>query len=143
MAKAKAKTKVKPHRVAQTVTLLPASKGNLLCFELDGLVTTKDHKKNLVDPLRAAIRKYKKYRVVMVYKPTLEGWEPGAADQNLEIVLECMPFCERAAYVNPPKKKIYQMKMSEPLIDFDIRYFADGELDKALKWVRQGGKKRK
>jgi hypothetical protein len=141
MATAKAGTKTR--RVAPTVRILPESQGNVLCFELDGLITGRDHKKNLVEPLRAAVRKYKSYRVVMVYKPTLEGWEPAAADQNLEVVLECMPFCERAAYVNPPKKKIYQMKLSEPLIDFDIRYFADGELDKALKWVKQGGKKRK
>ena len=140
MAKAKV---AKASRTAPTVKLLPVSRGNMLCFELDRLVTAKDHRKYLVEPLRAAIRKYKSYRVVMVYRPTLEGWEPGAAEQNLEIVLECMPFCERAAYVNPPKKKIYQMKLSEPLIHFDIRYFADGEFDKALKWVMQGGKKEK
>jgi hypothetical protein len=120
----------------QTVRIHPATKGDLLCFELDGLVTQKDHKKYLVDPLRKAIKKYGEYRVLMLYKPTMKGWEPGAAEQNLAIVLECIPYCKKAAYVNPPKKKIYQMKMTEPLITFDIRYFDTRDFDKALKWIK-------
>ncbi|HTK84327.1 MAG TPA: STAS/SEC14 domain-containing protein [Patescibacteria group bacterium] len=119
-----------------TARIHPASKGNILCFELDGLVTQKDHKKCVVDSLRKTIKKYGEYRVVMIYKPTLKGWEPDAAEQNLEIVLECMPYCKKAAYVNPPKKKIYQMKMTESLIHFDIRYFDTRDLDKALKWIK-------
>lgn len=119
-----------------TVRIHPASKGNILCFELDGLITEKDHKKFVMDSLRRVIKKYGSYRVAMIYKPTLKGWEPGAAEQNLEIVLECMPYCERAAYVNPPKKKIYQMKMTQPLIHFDIGYFDSDELDEALEWIK-------
>lgn len=124
--------------VRQTVRIHPATKGNLLCFELDGLVTQKDHKRFLVDPLRKIIKRYGEYRVLMIYKPTMKGWEPDAAEQNLAIVLECIPYCKKAAYVNPPKKKIYQMKMTEPLITFDIRYFDTRDLDKALRWVKAG-----
>ena len=123
-----------------TVSLLPMGGKNILCFQLDGFVTQQDHKKFLIDPLREAVKKHGRYRVVMIYKPTFEGWEAAAADDNMNIVLECMPFCERAAYVNPPKKKIMQMKMSEPLIKFDIRYFDSAQTDEALVWIRQDAK---
>ena len=123
-----------------TVSLHPASGKNILCFQLDGFVTRDEHKKFLIDPLREAVKKYGTYRVVMIYQPTFEGWEPEAAEDNMNIVLECMPFCERAAYVNPPKKKILQMKMAEPLIHFDIRYFDSVQTDEALAWIRQGAK---
>lgn len=123
-----------------TVSLHPASGKNILCFQLDGFVTRNEHKKFLIDPLREAVKKYGNYRVIMIYKPTFEGWEAAAADDNMKIVLECMNFCERAAYVNPPKKKIMQMKMSEPLIKFDIRYFDTAQTDEALAWIRQDAK---
>jgi hypothetical protein len=121
----------------RTVTIHPESRGNVICFELDGFVSQEDHRKFLIDPLRTLIKEHGTYRVIMVYKPGFEGWQPGAAEDNLEIVLECAPVCERAAYVNPPKKKILQMKLSKPMIKFEIRYFETDQFDEALAWIRQ------
>src|SRR4051812_39104382 len=97
-----------------TVSYRTAGRDNILCFELDGHVTRDDQRKFLIEPLRAAVKKHGRYRVIMIYRPGFEGWEPEAAQDNMNIVLECMPFCDRAAYVNPPKKKILQMKITEP-----------------------------
>ncbi len=123
-----------------TVSFRTLGSKDVICFELDGYVTHADHTKFLVEPLRETVKTQGRYRVLMIYKPTFEGWEPEAAQDNMDIVLEFMPFCDRAAYVNPPKKKILQMKITEPLINFDIRYFESGQTDEALAWLKQDAK---
>jgi len=51
--------------------------------------------------------------------------------------IECLPFCERIAYVNPPEQKILQLKLMNPLTKSPIRFFDMSQLDEALAWTRQ------
>lgn len=118
-----------------TAIVLPESEGNLLCVQFSGLVNARDHEKAVSEPIREIIARHGSYRVLILYR-NFQGWEPDAADLNMKLILDCAPVCERVAYVNPPEKKILQMKLSQPLVLGEIRFFDADKLQEALDWMK-------
>jgi hypothetical protein len=126
-----------PSRKERTVRIRPESAGNLLCVELSGAVTEKDHEEFIVSPVRQILKKYPSNRYLAIFMPDFKGWMPSAAESNMKIIIECARSCERLAYVNPPKRKILQIKLSKPLLKCPVRFFNTAQLDEALTWIRE------
>jgi hypothetical protein len=114
----------------------PESRANLLCLEFSGTISHQDHEKFLVEAVREIIKTYSSYKLLCVFMPDFRDWEEEAADENIKIIVECADRCERLAYVNAPKKKIYQIKLMGPLIKCPIRYFDTSQVDEALVWIK-------
>ena len=60
-----------------------------------------------------------------------------AAAANLDNILRFGKYAPRVAFVNPPQKKILQMKLMPPEIrGKEVRFFNSGQLPEAIAWIK-------
>ena len=119
-----------------TITRLPESTDQVLCVALTGLIRREDHEKYLNKPVQAMIGRYGQCSLLFHYDDEFKGWEPDAAAANMNAILTSGAYARKLAYIDPPEKKILQLKLAEPLIAGEIRYFSREQLPEALAWVK-------
>lgn len=121
----------------KTVEILPETSGAVLCLRLTGTVTAEDYLTFFDAPLKAIVDKYGHYSLYVDYDPGFEGWSPEAADLSFKCIAECGPKARRCAYVNPPQGRFLMMKLLDPLLTAEVRYFNENQKSEALSWVLQ------
>ncbi len=119
-----------------TIQATPDSEGDLLCVKVEGVVNPDDYMAGFYEPFLAIVKKYGHYRLLVHYTPEFEGWEAGAADMSLKSIIEYGPLARRIAYVNPPERKMLQVRLQRPIMGGEIRNFAEGQYGEALAWIR-------
>jgi hypothetical protein len=120
-----------------SITILPESNDTTLCLLLSGHITAKDFEKYFHQEIKNRVEANGFFNMVVTYDEAYKGWERDAADLNLKSILELGSKPHKLAYVNPPKRKILLMKMAEPLLKGEIRYFENGGYQDALKWIKE------
>jgi hypothetical protein len=121
--------------MTRTVKILPETSNTTLCLALTGTVTKDDYLEFFDKPLRDILDKNGFYNLYVDYVD-FEGWSPEAADLSLKCLTACGPKARKAAYVNPPGKRVLLMKTLEPILKAEVRYFNAGEENEALSWIR-------
>ncbi|MDB5491020.1 MAG: hypothetical protein JWO78_869 [Micavibrio sp.] len=120
-----------------SVVILPESNQTTLCLQLHDQVTADDFDHYYHQEIKKRIAANGYFNMIVTYSADYKGWEPDAADLNLKSILELGNKPHKLAYVNPPKRKILLMKMAEPLLKGEIRYFEEGQYEDALKWIKE------
>lgn len=120
-----------------SITILPESDDYTLCLQLTGLVSGDEFDRSYRDEIRQRIARNGYFNMLVHYDRYFKGWEPDAADKNLKAIIELGPKAGKLAYVNPQPNKIMLMKLTQPIVSGEIRYFDEKELDQALKWVKE------
>jgi hypothetical protein len=115
--------------------VLERSSGNVLGIQASGKLTHADHRR-LVPRLEELIRKHRKVRVLLDLADC-RGWEVGAAWDDLTFGLKHGGDVERCAVVGETKWQEWMTKLSRPF--FNVRYFAEADLEKAWRWVLAEG----
>lgn len=123
--------------MTKTLQILPETNNATLCISATGRVTAEDFSELFEKPLLQILEKYDHYNLCMVYEPAFEGWTEEAADLSFKCISVCSPKVRKAAYVNPPQSRMLMMKMLEPLMNAEIRYFDSAEIQDALEWVKE------
>jgi hypothetical protein len=118
-----------------TITTLPETKDATLCLRLSSEITADDFNDFFDTPLKEIVAKYNYYNLYIYYDPTFRGWSPEAADLSFKCISTFSPKARRLAYVNAPDSRMLMMKMLEPIMNAEIRYFDDDEKQQALEWV--------
>lgn len=119
----------------ETITVLPQTSGATLCLRFSGEVTAEDFVRNFDDRLKAILEKHDYYNVYLYYDPSFTGWSKEAADLSFKCISKYSPKARRLAYINAPDSRMLMMKMLEPIMNAEIRYFEDDEQQEAMDWV--------
>lgn len=120
-----------------TVTLLPESDEQTLCVSLHGWVTLHDYKTFFDDEVRKRIHTQGFVKLLIMYDADFEGWKEDAAEMNFRSICELAPKTRRTAYINPGEAKIMMMKLAQPIVGGEMRFFTLEELPDALKWIKE------
>lgn len=119
----------------QTIEILPQTQAATLCLRLSGEITAQDFTDYFDTPLRNIIAKHGYYNLYIHYAPDFRAWSPEAADLSFKCISTCSPKARRLAYVNAPDSRMLMMKMLEPMMQAEIRYFDEEQRQEALDWV--------
>ena len=118
-----------------TITTLPETQGATLCLRLSGEITAQDFNDFFDTPVKDNVAAHGYYNLYIYYDPSFTGWTPEAADLSFKCISTYSPKARRLAYVNAPDSRRLMMKMLEPLMHAEIRYFDDEEKNDAMAWV--------
>lgn len=122
--------------MAATVKILPETDETTLCVALHGYVSATDYAEFFDSPLRSIQRVNGFYNLVIVHEADFQGWEPGAADLSFRAIASLGHTVRRAAYVNAPDSRMLMMKMMQPILNADIRFFETEQQQEAIAWAK-------
>lgn len=127
-----------PSPASSCIKILPDSHDDLVIFEYDGYITEKDYKTVLWSLLSETIKKHGALRLVCRFTENYDGWEEGAAQANMQNIMEHVGFVKKIAYVNPPSSKVFQTKLlGSKLFNGEIKYYNLDQFDQAEKWANE------
>ena len=127
----------KINTMTETITIMPETSGSTLCLRLQGVISAEDFTRNFGDRVRDIVATHGHYNLYILYDQEFKGWSCEAADLSFKNISQYSPKASRLAYVNAPDSRILMMKMLEPIMQAEIRYFNLAEKDEALAWVQQ------
>lgn len=119
------------------IEILPESDNETLCLRYSGVITAEEFTRCNHLELKKRADKNGFFNMLIVYDEGYEGWEPDAADLNFKSIAELHDKPKKLAYVNPDNHKILLMKLTQPMMHAQIRYFQLHELNDAIAWVKQ------
>lgn len=127
----------------KTVILLPESDAYTVCVAFVGKITKDDHDSIMTAAVKDRIEKNGFLNLVIVYSDE-HAYEASAADANMRSIMAHARYIVRAAYVNPPKRKLFQTKMLRELYPdtAELKSFYAAERDDAIAWAKQGRPKK-
>ncbi len=121
-----------------TVILMPQTDARILCVRLQGMVTREDYNTHCMAEIERRYEKDGQMSVLFYYSPEFEGWTEEGAAANMENILRFGKFATRVAFVNPPQKKILQMKLMPPeMRGREVGFFNVDQCEDALAWIRR------
>ena len=123
--------------MSETITILPETHEATLCLRLTGMVTPEDFTKNFGDRVQQIAEKYDRYNLFVLYDENFEGWSREAADLSFKNISQFSPKAQRLAYVNAPGSRILMMKMLQPIMNAEVRYFDLHEKEQAMAWIME------
>jgi SpoIIAA-like len=120
------------------IAFLEQSSGSVLGVKATGKLTHADYQQ-FIPRLEALIREHGKIRVLFELEDC-QGWEVGAAWDDLKFGLKHRGDVERCAVVGDKKWQEWMTKLSR--LFFNVRYFDKAELEQAWRWVLEGAPRR-
>ncbi len=121
--------------MSSTIITLPETHDATLCLRLTGMITPGDFNEHFGNHVYRLVDTYGYYNLFIHYDEKFEGWSREAADLSFKCVSQCSPKARRLAYVNAPDSRMLMMKMLQPMMTAETRFFDEDEKDEALKWV--------
>ncbi len=118
-----------------TIITLPETTENTICLQLTGMITAEDFTTLFDMPVQKAVETKGYYNLFIYYDSAFEGWTREAADLSFKCISKYSPRARRLAYVNAPDSRMLMMKMLEPMMQAEVRYFDEEQKDEALHWV--------
>ena len=118
-----------------TILTLPETTENTICLQLTGMITAEDFTTLFVMPVQKAVEAKGYYNLFIYYDSAFKGWTREAADLSFKCISKYSPRARRLAYVNAPDSRMLMMKMLEPMMQAEVRYFDEEQKDEALHWV--------
>lgn len=119
-----------------TIIQLPQTDQTALFIQVSGTINRDDYMQYFDAPVRAICRDNGWYNLYIDHLPDFNGWAEDAAALSFKCISECGPHARRLAYVNPPDSRRLMMKLLDPIINAELKFFEDGEQDKAIEWIK-------
>jgi hypothetical protein len=108
---------------------------NVLWVKVSGKLSREEYAE-LVPSWEQMIARYGKLRLLFQMEPGFAGWEPMAAWDDLKFSVSHRNELERVAMVGDKKWHEALTKLGKLLVNSEVRYFEDSELDEAQRWLR-------
>lgn len=119
-----------------TVQVLQETTSTTLYIKLTGRVTLDDYMQNFENLVRKMVQENGWYNLYVYYDPDFAGWQENAAEASFKCISECGPKARQLAYVNPPDSRRLMMKMLQPIMNAEMRFFEDEEQEEAKAWMQ-------
>lgn len=110
--------------------------GNVLWVKVSGKLSKEEYAE-LVPSWEEMIAKYGKFRLLFQMEPGFEGWEPMAAWNDLKFSVSHRNEMERVAIVGGKKWEALVAKLGGLLVNAEVRYFEDSQIESAQEWLRE------
>jgi SpoIIAA-like len=110
--------------------------GRVLRVDVSGKLTRADYHE-LIPSWEAAIARQGVLRMLFVMKD-FEGWEPGAAWEDLRFDVKHAHHMDRVAMVGEKKWQEWLGRLGALFVKADVKYFDLAELPAAERWIRGG-----
>ncbi len=123
--------------MSETISILPETHGATLCLRMTGMVSAEDFTKNFGSRVQDMAEKYDHYNLFVLYDENFEGWSREAADLSFKNIAQFSPKARRLAYVNAPDSRILMMKMLQPIMNAEVKYFDLHEKEQAMTWIME------
>lgn len=107
---------------------------NVLHVKATGKLTHADYQR-LIPKLEDQLRSHGKLRVLFELDDC-QGWEIGAAWDDLKFGLKHGGDCERCAVVGQKRWQRWMTKLAKPF--FAVRYFDKSQMPEAWDWILEG-----
>jgi len=109
---------------------------NVLWVKVNGTLSKQEYA-DLVPAWEAMIAKFGKLRLLFQMEPGFTGWGPLAACNDVKFSVSNRNEIERVAMVGAKKWHEYAAKLGAFLVNSEVQYFDDSELDAAQRWLRE------
>jgi hypothetical protein len=108
----------------------------VLRVEVSGKLTRRDYDE-LIPSWEKIIARQGALRMLFIMKD-FEGWEPGAAWEDLQFDLKYAHRIDRIAMVGEKKWQEWLSKLGSLFVKAEVRYFDAAKLPEAERWVEAG-----
>jgi hypothetical protein len=109
---------------------------NVLWVRVSGKLTREEYA-DLVPSWEQMIARYGKLRLLFQMESGFTGWEPAAAWQDMKFSLAHRDELERVALVGDKKWEEWVAKLGALLVNAEVRYFGNGQVEEAARWLRE------
>lgn len=109
---------------------------NVLWVKVNGKLTREEYA-DLVPSWEAMIARHGKFRLLFQMLPDFAGWEAGAAMDDMKFSVSHQNEMERVAVVGAKKWHEMVAKFSKLIVNSEIRFFEDSEIEQALAWLHE------
>jgi len=109
---------------------------NVLWVKVNGKLSREEYA-DLVPSWEQMIGTYGKLRLLFEMEPGFTGWEPGAAWTDLKFSLAHRNELERVALVGDKKWEQWIAKLGALLVNAEVRFFENTDIDEAARWLRE------
>jgi len=109
---------------------------NVLWIKVNGKLSKEEYA-DLVPSWEAMIARYGKLRLLFQMEPGFTGWEPIAAWDDMKFSISHRNEMEKVALVGAKKWHEYVAKLGALLVNSEVRFFEESELDEAQRWLRE------
>ncbi len=121
----------------ETVRLLPESDETNVCVSYHGMLDAADYDRNLHQNILSRANEHGYFNLLILYGEDFQGWTPEAAEADFRSICQLADKPRKLAYVNPDKNKVMVMKLTQPILSGETRYFSTDEYDIAMKWLKE------
>ena len=118
------------------IDVLPQSNHDTVCVTLCGVIGPEDYKNSLYNTLKTLAESGQYFNLLINYDISFKGWDRQAAEMSFRSIIDYGRKARKLAYVNAPDSKMLQIKMTQPLLGGEVRFFETEELDAAIAWVK-------
>lgn len=118
------------------IEILPESGGNLLGVRARGKLTVEDYEKVWIPRLRNLIDAHGSVRVLLFMGEDFDGWEIGAAWDDVKFGVRYGNKCAKVAVVGGPKWVEWASKLFGSLMKGEVETFAGEALPSAWEWIK-------
>ena len=108
---------------------------NVLWVKVSGKLTKEEYA-DLVPSWEKMIASHGKLRLLFQMEPGFTGWEPMAAWDDVKFSLSHQNELERVAMVGDKKWHELVTKLGSMLVNCDVRFYEEPQVDEALAWLR-------
>lgn len=120
-----------------TIEILPQTNAQTLCLRLTGTIDAEDFTQNFGQHVQNIAEKNGFYNLYILHDAAFKGWSRAAADLSFKNIGQFGAKARRLAYVNAPASRILMMKMLQPMMNAEVRYYNLSEKEEALAWVME------
>lgn len=120
----------------RTVTILPETTDTALFLHLRGTITREDYLEFFDGPVKEIADRNGFYNLYVYHDPDFIGWNEDAASLSFKCISEYGPRARCLAYVNPPDSRRLLMRMLQPIMHAELRFYEDSEQDEAKMWMQ-------
>jgi hypothetical protein len=109
---------------------------NVLWVKVNGKLTKEEYA-DLVPSWEAMMARYGNLRLLFQMEPGFEGWEPMAAWDDMKFSVSHRNEMDRVAVVGAKKWHEFVAKLGSLMVNSQVRYFEETQLDEAQRWLRE------
>lgn len=122
--------------MGKTVTILPETRGAILCLRFSGTVCLEDYAVFFDASLQKIVADFGYCSVLIHFDESFTGWTEEAAALSFKNIAAYMPVAKKIAYVNAPDSRMLLAKILEPTTAAETRFFDTQEIRQALDWIK-------
>ena len=109
--------------------------GNVRWVKVTGKLTHEDYTK-LIPSWEKMGALHGRFRLLFEMEPGFEGWQPGAAWDDVKFSVSHRESFERVAMVGEKKWMELAAKAGALLIKAEVRFFDSADLEEARRWLK-------